>query len=216
MLALGLLSRQNAARAEFLDWSYNWGIGPRPVLASGTGTVAFAMYRGGMGAPVLPVAAVTTSSAAPPQRPDQFASSFKLTLHLKDIPSGRSGDLVFRGTITGTLTSTSSNLVERFAAATEQITLGRHTYDVTLYPSHFMLFRPGNPYVPKIDALVRVHDARIPVMHPLAEAVVRDASVLDAAVLAAPEPSAFVLAGWGAVLLVCVCVWRCRRVFAAA
>jgi hypothetical protein len=164
-----------------------------------------------MGSPFLPVAAVTTSSAAPRQQPDQFASSFRLTLHLRDIPSDRSGELVFRGTVTGTLTATSANLVERFSLATEHITLGGHTYDVTLFPSRFMLTRPGSPYIPQIDALVRVHNAREPIAYPLAEATVRDASVPSA-----PEPSALALAGWGTVLLVCICVWRCRRVLAAA
>jgi hypothetical protein len=194
-----------------MDWSYNWGIGPRPVLASGTGTVAFALYRGGMGAPLLRAAAVTTSSAAPPQRPDQFATSFKLTLHLRDIPSHQSGDLVFRGTITGTLTASSSHLVEKFALASEHITLGGHQYDVTLLPSSFMLLRPGAPVVPQIDAVVRVYDARLPIAFPLDDATIRDASVSST-----PEPSALVLAGWGAVLLVGVCVWRCRRLLAAA
>jgi hypothetical protein len=211
VLALGLLSHENAARAEFMDWSYNWGVGPRPVVASGTGTVAFALYRGGMGSTMLRAAAVTTSSAAPSQRPDRFASSFNLTLHLRDIPSHQSGELVFRGTITGTLTANSSNLIERFSLSTEKITLGGHTYVVTLFPSRFMLPRPGSPYVPQIDALVRVQNARLPIAYPLAEAVLR-----DAAIPSAPEPSALVLAGWGVVLLVCVSVWRCRRVLAAA
>jgi hypothetical protein len=184
------------------------------VLASGTGTVAFALYRGGMGAPVLRAAAVTTNSAAPPQRPDQFARSFTLTLHLRDIPSHQSGALVFRGTITGTLSATSSHLIERFAVAEEHIRLGGHVYDVTLFPRNFALMRPGSPFVPQIDAVVRVHDVwpeSSRIAQPLAEAV----SIHDASVPSAPEPSALLLAGWGVVLLGGVCTWRCRRILAA-
>ena len=212
---MGLLPCAGTARAEFMDWSYNWGIGPRPVLASGTGTVAFALYRGGMGAPLLPAAAVTTSSAAPPQRPDQFATSFRLTLHLTDIPTHRTGNLVFRGTITGTLTATSSHLIERFAVATEQIMLGDHRYFVTLRPSTMRLLRPGSPVVPQIDAVVRVYDAGHewpPVAQPFSEAT----AIHDASVPSVPEPSALVLAGWGTLLALCVSMWRCRRLLAAA
>ncbi len=92
VLLVSLLLGGGTARADLIDWSYHWSISPAPVLASGTGTVAEALYRGSSegGSHNLLAAAVTTSSSATTRDPDRFNSSFNLTLHLTDAQSGKS------------------------------------------------------------------------------------------------------------------------------
>jgi hypothetical protein len=209
LLTLGLLLGVGPARAEFIDWSYHWSIGPAPVLASGTGTVAQALYRGGneSGAQILRAAAVTTSSSATVRNPDHFDKSFNLVLHLTDAQSHLSSNLTFHGTITGFLTAKSSNLTESFRDSTQRVTIGAHQYNVVL-PSHLALLRPGAPVIPILAALVSVQDTRQ--VHPAFQ--MSDALFIHTASISpAPEPSAFALAGIAVLLLGCWYVRRCRR-----
>src|SRR5437016_4883173 len=45
LISLGALLVLGAgpARADFMDWSYSWGVTPGPVFASATGSVAMAL-----------------------------------------------------------------------------------------------------------------------------------------------------------------------------
>jgi hypothetical protein len=203
VLVLGLIWG-GAARAGYMDWSYHWSISPAPVFASGTGTVSQALGPGGKGASRILAAAVTTSSSATTRDPDRFNKYFSLTLHIKDLATHRSGNLTFYGHIYGTLTATTAHLLETFRTPTEHLTLGKHTYWVTL-PKSLTLRAPGSSLVPAYYATVWVQNVLPPprfIPHPMAAsiAMVREASVPIGAA-SAPEPSSFVLGGLGLVLL---------------
>ena len=212
MLVLGFLLGGGVAQAGFLNYSYHWSISPSPVLSSGTGTVAMALGRGGVGSSRDLAMAVTTSSDASARRPDVFYKSFSLTMHLTDNASHRSGNLTFHGTVFGTLSSHSAHLIERFSTPLEHIRLGNHVYYVRL-PSAFWLAPPGSSHVPTIYATV--WDPPVSPQPVGASTPIHTSSVPGGAG-SAPEPSALVLAGLGAGLAAAVCVWRYRRPFVAA
>lgn len=215
VVVVGLLLSGQSARADFMNWSYQWSISPKPVFASGTGTVAMALGQSGMGSSRIQAVAVTTSSSASASRPDRFNSSFSLTLHLTDRASHRSGSLTFQGRILGTLTATSARLYESFRTPLERLTLGGHTYWVSL-PPHLMLLPPGASMVPSLMASVRVVNAWHPPPrhhpHPLSAAPLMMASIASVPppTAAAPEPPALLLSGVGVVLVSLGCLWRYR------
>jgi hypothetical protein len=96
-------------------------------------------------------------SSATANAPDTYNLGYNLTLHLTDKPSKQSGDLTFHGTITGTVTATSSHLTNNFSdPTTQKITLGHHTYSVTINPSLMTLAAPGSTSPPQINATVSV------------------------------------------------------------
>lgn len=214
---MGLLLGGQPARADFMNWSYQWSIGPRPVFASGTGTVAMAVGQSGRGASHLQAAAITTSSSAPASSPDRFNSNFNLILHLTDRASHTSGNLTFQGRIVGTLTSSGAHLSETFSTPLERLRLGGHVYWVSL-PNHLMLVAPGTTTVPSLTATVRVvnvwNPPPRPHPHPLAAAptmMVSIASISPAEPAPAPEPPALLLSGVGIVLVSLGCLARYYR-----
>jgi hypothetical protein len=214
VLVLGLLWGGDT-RADYMNWSYHWSIGPAPVLASGTGTVSQALGQPGRGAHRLLAAAVTTSSDASASKPDHYNKSFQLTLHLMDLATRQSGSLTFSGIISGTLTGTASHLTERFLTPIEHLRLGGHIYWVEL-PSRITLMAPGSLVVPYYYAQVRVLNVLPPPPHPrimaASIAMVREASIAAAppASGATPEPSSLLLCGLGIGLLGCAALWRYR------
>jgi hypothetical protein len=213
MLVLGFLLGGDAAQAGYLNYSYHWGISPSPVFSSGTGSVAVALGRGGVGSNRILTEAVTTSSSAPATHPDVFSKSFNLTLHLTDNASHQFGNLTFHGTITGTLSASRANLVEKFSTPVEHITLGGRTYYVEL-PSSVWLRPPGSALIPAVYANVWTVTPP-PHRTAMTAALIHTASVPVGAG-AAPEPSALVLAGLGTGVIAALRVWRGRRPFAAA
>ncbi len=136
------------AQAALVDFSYRWGVGPSAVLTGtnsstgngkSTGSVAFALVRQGFDAVVpggaavaVPVGFVVTTSSARSASPDRFNIDFVLRLRIRDAGSGAWGELTFNGTITGTLTATSSHLTATLQAPTQQLALGKYLYTVTL------------------------------------------------------------------------------------
>lgn len=212
VLVGGLLSG-SAARADYMNWSYRWSVGPAPVLASGTGTVSQALGQPGKGASRILAAAVTTSSDAMARDPDRYNASFRLTLHLMDRATHQSGSLTFSGLIRGTLTAGSAHLTETFRTPIDYLRLGRHIYEVQL-PRYLALMAPGSLVVPTFYAAVHVWNVPAPPPwvppHRMAAAAVMMASIeADPPVPAAtPEPSALALGGLGVVLLGWAALWR--------
>jgi hypothetical protein len=167
--ALVLLD-QSPAGADQINFSYQWSVLPSPIvpgLPGSTGSVALtpalsgsSSYTTGAATPsVIPGATVTTTSSAS-NPPDQFAANFKMDLHLTDTLSGKSGDLLFSGSINGTLTSTTSQLTSKFNnPLTEQLTLGTHVYNVTIDPALIQQLPAPNSTAPAlIDAFVTASD----------------------------------------------------------
>lgn len=204
----------SAARAEYMDWTYHWSVSPSPVLASGTGSVTQTLYsfRAKPGALRIPVAAVTTTSDAMARTPDFYNKNFSLVLHLTDAATHQSGNLTFSGNIRGTLTYNRANLAETFRSPTEHLTLGKHSYYVTL-PSYIRLMAPGALVVPTYYASVNVWN--VPPPPPTYHPTVKTASFMGLSMMAGPqisastpEPSGLVLGSLGAVLLSCFALWR--------
>ncbi len=199
-------------RADYMDWSYHWSISPSPVLASGTGSVAQALSRSGLGAHRLLVAAATTTSSAMASDPDHFNKNFKLSLRLTDLATHQSGNLTFSGNISGTLSYNRAQLSESFRTNVEHLRLGNHMYWVTL-PNYVRLMPPGSSAVPMLYASVLVQNLPpsppLPPIHPLMRtAGITTASIAtDPKVASTPEPSGIVLGSLGAVLG-CVVVRR--------
>lgn len=208
---MGGLIAGSAARADYMDWSYRWSIGPAPVLASGTGTVSQALGQPGTGATRILAAAVTTSSDASAQDPDRYNKSFNLVLHIVDRANRQSGSLTFYGHILGSLTANTASLVETFRTASEYLRLGRHIYAVEL-PSFIRLMAPGSLVVPTFYAGVRVWNVPPPPPHrpQVMAASVKIASIsVDPQTSAStPEPSGLLLGGLGVVLLSWSALWR--------
>jgi hypothetical protein len=187
--ALLLLLGAGRVGADTVDFSYSWSITPGAVLTGGTGTVSLSLSPDSTGSAVLngsataiPAATVTTNSAAV-NPPDSFNAPFSLKLHLTDTTSGGSGDLTFSGTVTGTLTSSSSSLTSTFnsATATQQLFFGPRVYTVTIDPLVANLPAPGAEASVLLDALVTANSREGPPPGPKPHN--------------SPEPSSLVLAG---------------------
>lgn len=211
IVLVGGLLAGDAARADYMDWSYRWSISPSPVMTSGTGTVSQALGQPGMGATRILAAAVTTSSDASSLNPDRYSKFFNLTLHLTDRATHQAGSLTFTGLIRGTLTATSAHLTETFLAPNEYLRLGRHVYWVEL-PKYLTLKAPGALVVPAYYAEVRVWNIAPPprlTPRPMAASLMMASIAADPAPPAStPEPSSLALGGLGVVLLSCFALWR--------
>jgi hypothetical protein len=170
MLTALVLLGQSPARADQINFSYQWSVLPSPIvpgLPGSTGSVALtpalsgsSSYTTGAATPsVIPGATVTTTSSATSPA-DSFAATFKMDLHLTDTDSGKSGDLLFSGSINGTLTSTTSTLTSQFSnPLTQPLTLGGHVYSVTIDPALIAQLPAPNSSAPAlIDAFVTAAD----------------------------------------------------------
>lgn len=190
LTALVVLSA-GQAKAELVDYSYQWSVAPGSVLPGGTGSVTLATAPDGsamstIGSPtptLIPGATVTTTSAAT-NVPDVFSVSFNMTVMLKDTASGATGSLTFKGHISGQLTATSATLNSIFDnPLTQTLTLGSHVYTVTIDPALLALPAPGSTTPASINALVTVNNASNPIPK-------------------APEPSSLVLGATAVVGLI--------------
>jgi hypothetical protein len=160
LLALAIaLVLAGSARADFTDWSFSWSLNPAgPTFTNGNSNVAFAIAPGGAGAATIPIGNITASSSS--LATDSFNTPFSLVLHLKDNPSSASGNLTWNGLIAGAVGPTSSTLVNNFSgAASQSITLGSHTYQVTIEPfTNAVINAPGGAST-LLDAQVVVSNA---------------------------------------------------------
>jgi len=167
------------ATTQTVQFSGNWAVGPYAVIqgtnpATGngksTGGVAVATLRTGFsgttivsgvsvssaGRPVR-VAMISAFSSAPANKQDVFSNTpFTLKLRLTDTASKQSGEIIFRGTVNGTMTFFKSSLTLSFnnASRTQQIRLGNNLYTVTMPSTIQMPTANSRPIA--LDATVQV------------------------------------------------------------
>ena len=128
------------ARAELIQWSYNWSRSPAEVHADSPGTGYISLTDGGLksaaGSSYLVATNLQAHSTATVANPDVFTNkTYTLSLFLQDQDSGKSGTLSFTGEFNGTLTADSSNIANTFVGAmTQTLQLGDHLYTVTIGP----------------------------------------------------------------------------------
>jgi hypothetical protein len=187
LLAAVVLLGAGQAKAELIDFSYQWSVMPTSVIPGGTGTVTLSTAPDGsaqaeLGASTptfVPGATVTTNSSAT-DPPDSFNTPFSMKVHLTDAMSGLAGDLSFSGTVAGELTGTTSALTSTFdEPVTKTLELGDHVYTVTIDPSLVNLPAPGATSPASIDARVTVAS--------------KGPGPVDPPPVGAPEPSALLL-----------------------
>lgn len=168
LLTAVVLLGAGQARAEMVSFSYQWSVQPS-VIPAGTGVATFAAVD-----PVttsaelnsstptyVAGATATTTSSATAESPDVFNSPFSMTVTLTDSASGLFGDLTFDGTLSGKLTASGLPLDDPLRATfadpfTKKLTLGDHTYSVTIDPTLVSLPAPGATSQSLIGALVMV------------------------------------------------------------
>jgi hypothetical protein len=162
---------QHAAPAT-ASFAYHWSVGPSSVLVgtntitrnrASTGSVDFALVRDSsavarLGGPAstVPVGFLLTTSSAGDGLPDHFNTPFTIRLRLRDAASGATGEVTFKGRITGTLSWDHSGLQATFLSPTTQkITLGKHVYTVSL-PATLV---PNGPYDMPTTVFARIQVA---------------------------------------------------------
>jgi hypothetical protein len=164
------------ARADFVNWSYNWTPSSTAILADTPtmGKILLSNEPGGtaVGNSFIVATNIKTASTADPATPATFTnSSYGLTLTVVDAASGKTGNLTFNGQFNGTLSSQSSIIMNNFTGPTTQsMQLGNHLYSVTIGP-----FAPPGPPSANIAGSISA----------MANVTVKDV----------PEPSTLVLSG---------------------
>ena len=169
-----------AARAD-VAWTYTWDVTPKVLTGDpgNSGALTFtapAADSHAAGNSTVLAAALSTLSSALPSHPDTFSGQgYSLSLKLTDDASGQSGVLTFGGKLFGSMSAASSNITNSFTAPlTQTLSLGGHTYSVTIGP----FVAPGGPMQDNKGAI----SAQVAV---------------GPAVAQAPEPSSLLLAALG-------------------
>jgi hypothetical protein len=135
-----LLVAGTQARADFIQWSYNWSINPISVLSDdGNGSVSFTNQppQTASGNSDTVATNLKANSLAPASNPDTLnnTGAYTLTLSLTDTASGQSGTVSFNGKLSGSFSSSSANITNAFLGATSKtIFLGDNSYTVTIGP----------------------------------------------------------------------------------
>ncbi|HTU17319.1 MAG TPA: hypothetical protein VMG10_04595 [Gemmataceae bacterium] len=158
-----LAAAASQARADYLNWTYTStpsvvGVTVGAGSPSGGATVSLTNFNNAAGATSIPVIAyVTSTSVAAPGVSFNGSSSYNLALTITDGTTHDSGTLNFTGTITGSLSATSSSLVNTLTpVTTNSLTLDGHTYTVSIPNAD--LLSPNSPQT-NIMATVSVSDA---------------------------------------------------------
>jgi hypothetical protein len=201
LAALVVALGTGGARAEYLNWSYGWSLGPGqgPTIISGTTNVAFALSTGGnTGAATIAVGTLSTNSST--TGTDSVNAPYDLTLTLTDNATHDAGKLTFHGLISGSNGPTSTSLANAFSNPSQSLTLDGRAYQVSLDPT--TTIGGGKDAPVPVSAQVSVADTTGKgtgggVQSPSTPQVQQ-----------APEPSAVLLASLGASLFV---VARRRR-----
>jgi hypothetical protein len=126
------------ARADFVNWSFNWSRSPADVISAdafGTSKISLTdeAFGRATGSSDIVATNIRTSSTAPVGHPNHFLdAAYSLTLRLTDDASNESGTLTFNGLFNGTLSSGSANIRTRFTGSTTgALVLGNNEYVVT-------------------------------------------------------------------------------------
>jgi hypothetical protein len=138
-IALALLLPAGAsARADLLQWGYNWTPSATKITADGGGsgflTLTNEPSKSAVGASNTVLTNIHAFSTAPTATPDTFThAAFSFTLQLQDLASKAAGSVTFSGFFSGTLTADSANIMANFTSPSIQtLSLGGNTYSVTL------------------------------------------------------------------------------------
>jgi MYXO-CTERM domain-containing protein len=158
-----LLLGSGAARAEMVDFSYQWSIIPT-TISQGAGRIninpadpgtASAMVNDTNPTLIPGGTLTTTSNRGSPG--DHFDTSYQAMVKLTDSQSSLSGSLTFSGTLFGDLTSSSSTVSSEFVSpVTQSLTLGNHVFTVTIDPTLLALPSPSSNAPSLFDAFVNV------------------------------------------------------------
>ncbi len=138
-IALALLLLANAsARADLLQWSYNWTPSTLKVAANAGGSGYLSLTneptKSANGPSNTVVTNLRTFSTAPFNTPDTFNhAAISYTLQLTDSATGKSGSVSFSGYFSGSISGSYANVQLTFTSpTTESLTLGGNKYTVTL------------------------------------------------------------------------------------
>jgi hypothetical protein len=130
----------SSARADVINWTYDWSRSPAVVAADtgGTGGINLTVnpQASGQGNLDIAAASLSTFSDAPQITPDHFTNkSYSLTLQLGDGASGKQGSLTFSGMFNGTLSAFNASITNTFSGPiTQKLTLGHDVYTVSVGP----------------------------------------------------------------------------------
>jgi hypothetical protein len=136
-----LAAGASQARADYLNWSYSSdpnvpGVTASPTSPSGGGTVSLTDYTNHAGGLSIPVIAyLTSTSSATPITFNPSGSpstTYNMALTLTDNATHDSRTLNFNGSIAGTLSATTSTLVNTLAPASNSVTFDGHKYTVSI------------------------------------------------------------------------------------
>jgi hypothetical protein len=187
------------ARADLIQWSYNWGSTPLSVSADGASTGGISLSTPSStatGSSDIIAANLSTFSSALPGTFDTFTNKpYSLNLSLTDTASGAAGNLTFKGLFSGALSPTSAQITNVFLSPlTQALNLGANTYSVTIGPFSPPGI-PGSTNLGSIGAHVQVTSGSPPVTVP--PVTVPPVTVPPTGLDQSPEPTTLVLAGLG-------------------
>jgi hypothetical protein len=154
------------ARADFVDWSYNWTPSATDIFATkGDGKITFSNEPAGSanGYSYIVATNLKTASGAGASTPATFTNvPYSLTLSITDGPSGKSDSMTFSGMLNGTLSQKSAIILNSFTGDVIQSkTIGDHVYTVNI-GSFASPGPPTSKNLGSISALVGVNPREVP------------------------------------------------------
>ncbi|HEY7310296.1 MAG TPA: hypothetical protein VH643_13110 [Gemmataceae bacterium] len=133
-----LLSARVGARADLIQWGYNWTPSATKITSDGGGSGWISLTnessKSAAGSSNTVLTNLRAFSTAPQSNPDTFThASYTFTLQLQDSASKATGSLTFSGFFSGTLTADNANIKNTLTSpATQQLNLGGNTYSVSI------------------------------------------------------------------------------------